>query len=234
MNEISVVYVLGTGSRLKNFEIRMSLRSVEKYLTGVKDVWIVGKLPDFLTNVNHIPLEDTHLVPDWNIMEKIKKACEHPDITEEFLFMNDDHFLLKPFEAATFPFYHRNGLDEYVKRRGLDSYGRRSNNTLQRLKALGLPIKHFDVHTPILYKKELFLEHVANADWKDKKDGFIIKSLYANSLNIEGVDYKDNKINRPPTVGDSIFSTMPHMRANVTRFLQEHFPEMSKYEKTGF
>jgi hypothetical protein len=233
MSEISVVYPLGTGSRLKDFEIRMSLRSIEKYLTGVKDVWIVGQCPPWLQNVNHIPFQDTHAVPDRNIMEKLKKACEHPEITEDFIMFNDDHFLLQPFDAPTFPYYHRNGLDEYVKRRGLDGYGRRSNNTLKRLQELRLPIQHFDVHTPIIYNKASFLEHVTGADWHKKQDGYIIKSLYANSLKIEGVDYKDNKINHPPKPDDLMFSTMPHMRATVTRFLQEQFPEASKYEKTG-
>lgn len=231
--DMDIVYALGKGSVLKDFELRMSLRSVEKYLSGYGEVWIIGERPEWLQNIQHKPLPDSHKISDTNIMRKIEAACQTAEITDEFAFFNDDHYLLHPFEAATFPYFHKGLLDTYVANRQNDGYGRRAANTLKFLKANNLPTKHFDIHTPIIYNKELFLKHVVNAvDWGNK-DGFIIKSLYANALNIEGVEEEDNKMNHPPTSNIKVFSSFPHMKASVTRFLTEQFPEKSKFERTG-
>lgn len=229
---MDIVIPLGTGSRVKNFELRICLRTIEKYLAGYRNIWIIGERPEWLRGINHIPAGDPHRVPDWNIMEKITLACQCPEITDSFLFMNDDHYLLSPFDAPTFPYFCRENLDEYVKKRGLDSYGRRADNTLRHLLSRNLPIKHYDVHTPIVYNKILFQQHVTSADWKGTPNGFIIKSLYANSEKIEGEYYKDNKSNRAPLPGERIFSSTPHLSAAVTRALRELFPQKSKYEKS--
>ncbi len=224
----SVVYPLGFGSRLKDFEIRMSIRSVEKNLSNVKDIWVVGQCPDWL-KVNHIPATDPFDIPDRNIMAKILKACDEPGISEDFLFMNDDHFLLKPFDAELFPYYYSEEMDNYIKRRGMDNYGKRANNVLQHLKEKGLPTKYFDTHTPIIYNKTKFKEIMSGVDW-NKPNAYLIKSLYANSLKIEGTYQRDYKSNHPPIHNCNIFSTLPVLKASVTRFLTEQFPKPSKYE----
>jgi hypothetical protein len=226
----SVVYPLGNGSVLKNFELRMSLRSIEKYLANYSDVWIIGDKPDWLQNVNHIPcIDHTERPSDYNIMRKITKACEHPDVSESFLMMNDDHFLLDHFDINNFPNYYFSTLEDQVKKRGMDTYGKRMNNSYQHLKSKGLPTKHFDIHTPIVYNKELFLKNVTALDW-NIPNAYVIKSLYANALQIEGEEIPDNKVSQPPTSG-KIFSTYPHMKCSITRFLTEQFPNPSKYEK---
>lgn len=227
---IDAVYCLGKGSKLNDFELRMSLRSISKHLAGIRYVWIVGECPPWIDNVVWIKMADTSFIPDTNIMCKITAACEHPDLTENFLFINDDHYLLSAFDAETFPYYYDGTLEIYLKSRGNDGYGRRAKASLKHLKDNNLPTKHFDIHTPIVYNKEAFLKHVTALDWSG--DGYIIKSLYANSLKIEGVAMKDNKINHPPKVSDTIFSTFPQIKASITRFLVEQFPEMSKFEKT--
>ncbi len=102
---------------------------------------------------------------------------------------------------------------------------------MKHLQSQNLPIKNFDIHTPILYNKELFLKFVSSLNWQTET--YIIKSLYANSLKIEGVEEPDHKINHPPTGREKVFSTYPHIRSSITRFLTEQFPKMSKYEKTG-
>lgn len=227
---MDVIYPLGTGSVLKNFELRMSLRSIEHYLSNYSDVWIIGEKPDWLQNVNHIPCIDHMERPsDYNIMRKVTKACEEPKVSESFVFFNDDHFLLDHFNAERFPNYYFGTLQDQIKKRGLDAYGKRMNNSLQHLLKNSLPTKHFDIHTPIVYNKELFLKNVTALDWNIPQ-GYVIKSLYANALQVEGEEIPDNKLNKPPISG-KIFSTYPHMRAAVTRFLMEQFPKPSKYEK---
>lgn len=224
----SVIYPLGNKSRHKNLEIRFSLRSIEKHLEGFSDVWIIGERPDFLHNINHIPASDPYEVPDRNIMEKIKKACENPGVSDPFLFFNDDHYLLSDFQSNEFPYYYDMPLQEKIKKRGYDNYGQRMQNTMKWLQVNGKPTKNFDIHTPILYKKQEFIDIVTKADW-ESKHGFVIKSLYANSLNIEGTYLKDCKHNYP--VDTPVYSTFPNVPPNIQKFLFEKFPNPSKFEQ---
>lgn len=225
---ISVVYALGNKSRWQNNEIRFSLRSVEKHLKGFLDVWVVGERPDFLRNVNHIPAPDPYDVPDRNIMEKIKKACENPGVSDPFLFFNDDHYLLADYQAEEFPYYYDMPLQEKIAKRGMDNYGQRMQNSMKHLQRLGKPIKNFDIHTPILYQKQAFLDNVCSLDWTITQ-GYVIKSLYANSLNIDGAYLKDCKHNYP--VDTPLYSTFPKVPANIQKFLLEKFPNPSKFER---
>jgi hypothetical protein len=55
---MDLVYVLGSGSRWGDNELRYSLRSVEKHLKGYNNVYLVGDKPDWVRNVTHIPKQD--------------------------------------------------------------------------------------------------------------------------------------------------------------------------------
>ena len=221
-----VVYTLGIGSQWGNNEIKYSLRSISRNLKNFRNVWIVGECPNFLTNVYHLPYPDKFTIPDQNIADKIRHACECPYISDDFLFINDDHYLLKPFDIETFPYFWDTTLDEKVKRLGHVGYGARVGNTLRHLQANGLPIKNFDVHTPILYNKKLFLDNVMSVDWSN---AYIIKSLYANSLKIEGVQIEDNKTERIPT--GAIFSSRPKVGHKQGKWFREFFPKKSIFER---
>jgi hypothetical protein len=228
---IDIVIPLGTGSLAKNFELRMCLRSIEKYLSGYSKVWIIGECPDWVQGINHIPFVEKSTVSDYNIMQKLTRACEENEVTEDWIMFNDDHYLLAPFVAKEFPYYYMGTLEDHYRTRP-DSYGRRARASMNYLKEKGLPTKHFDIHYPIIYNKSLFLKYVTNGpDWEREK--FIIKSLYANSLQIEGEPAQDFKKNVLPTEGAKVFSTQPHIRHNVQRFLLEQFPKMCSFEKTG-
>lgn len=226
----SVVYPLGSRSHWKNNEIRFSLRSIEKHLFGFSGVWVVGERPDFLQGINHIPATDPHDVPDRNIMEKIKIACNTPEISDPFLFFNDDHYLLQDVQADQFPYYCDITLQEKIDRRGYDNYGQRIQNTMKHLQAIDKATRNFDVHTPILYHKQHFIDTVCNVDW-NKRQGYVIKSLYCNSLNIEGTYFKDCKHNFP--TDGPVYSSFPKVPPSIQKFLLEKFPNPSRFEEWG-
>lgn len=226
-----LVYVLGKGSLWNNNELRYSLRSVEKHLSGVGRVFIVGECPPFLTNVTHIKAsDDKKAIPDTNIMHKIWMACSNPEISETFLFLNDDHYLLQDFEADKFPYYYHKTIVEYVKKRGHDGYGKRCENTQKSLENRNKSTKYFDLHYPILYSKTAFIKHVVNAYDHSKKDGMILKSLYANGLQIEGTEIQDCKIPHLLLKDLPCYSTYPTVSAGAQKFLKEMFPNKSRFE----
>lgn len=232
MEAVNVLYILGTGSHYHNFELKMSLRALEKNLSGFDKVWLVGECPDWIQNVNHIPYPDDLSRPsDYNIMRKVSRACEEKELSENFFFINDDHIIMQPFDAPAFPYFCEPSLEKYIIRRNADTYAKRAINTLKYLKSKDLPVKHFDIHYPIIYNKSLFLEHVTNAvDWT--REAYIIKSMYANTLKIEGVEAKDYKIGRTlPPEDVQCFSTTPRFRHNVQRYLLQNFKRPSRFEK---
>jgi hypothetical protein len=48
----NLLYILGSGSKWQNNEIRYSIRSAEKYVGNLGRVFIVGEFPKFLSRKN--------------------------------------------------------------------------------------------------------------------------------------------------------------------------------------
>src|SRR6187431_2538921 len=97
MNELTDILIpLGKGSRHNDLELVYCLRSIEKHLKGVGNVFIVGESPERVKNCMHVSVKDSP--NNWdrakNIYRKIRRCCSLPDLSDNFLFMNDDHFLL--------------------------------------------------------------------------------------------------------------------------------------------
>lgn len=193
-----IVYILGSGSIWDNNEIKYSLRSVEKHLCGVGNVYSCGAKSSL--NIGHIPCEDfpnQNMTKALNIRNKILAACNDERVSENFLVFSDDYFLLESHAAGAYPYFYRGLLEDGMKTPGLSSlYRMVYGNTIKVLKDNKLPTKHFNVHAPILYNKEKAKQALSIADWNTML-GFMSKSLYCNYCNIEGVLQSDCKISQP-------------------------------------
>lgn len=238
----SIVIPLGHGSRNNDMELRYCLRSIEKHLTGYGDIFIVGECPTWLQNVIHIPF-DEGIAPktyekERNIFNKIMAACADDRVSEWFLFMNDDHYLLDRYQARIFPYYHDSTLNCY---KTVTEYKHTIRNTIDHFE--GALVGNFDVHCPIVYKKELlywaFKLREPVPDWS-KHFGYCIKSTYCDINRIIGDKRHDLKINEPLTVGQikhliagrSWFSIGDKaFNGEIRQVLQELYPKKSRYEK---
>ena len=77
----------------KNDDLRYSLRSIAKFYPDHR-VWIVGYKPKWVQNVGYIPVKQTG--NKWgNSVKNIIAACESKEISEDFILMNDDFFIIK-------------------------------------------------------------------------------------------------------------------------------------------
>lgn len=237
---VDVIYALGKGSIHQNIELKYSLRSLEMHARNIGNVFLIGEKPKFLNYefVQHIHVRDNNL-PERNIKNKIIAACELPQLSERFLFVNDDHFLLKEIDAANYPYYFKKNmslLQGWQVRPRTDEYAQSLKNTHDVLSERGLPGKHFDIHYPIVYNKYLFPQIIQSYNWSRK---YVSKSLYSNSLNIEGIEATDLKLNRAYplatmmnmiadreifSIGDYAFGIDLH------RLFQQLYPNKSKYE----
>src|SRR5690606_13335752 len=118
---IDVVYPLGraTGG-WKHDAIRYSLRSLCMYAEEAGwRVFVVGESPSVLDyrKVIHIPFKETK-VKEINILEKALAAAQDKRVSDEFLFINDDYFMLRPFSIAEFPQFHKGEIKAIPVRNG--------------------------------------------------------------------------------------------------------------------
>jgi hypothetical protein len=239
--KIDLVYVLGSGSNWHNNELRFSLRSVARNLENVGNIFIVGDKPKWIKNITHIPCEDPFkLNPDANIITKVIEACKNEELSEKFLFMNDDYFVINKTDATTIPAIHKGDMatfgPDYFRK---VTWRRNLLRTRDILIEKGYTAYHFDGHLPIIINKKLFPEIIAQFDYQ--KNCYTMKSLYAN------VAYKDfihiGKIKkivfRPHTkamldqaAAESIFMAVNDqgLTMDFKQWIYSQFTEASKYE----
>lgn len=180
-SETDIVYVLGHGSHWNNNEIRFSLRSVMKYLTGWRNIYIIGENPGFLEGESiHIILHPDEIGPknaDGNIIRKVIRACQIPELSENFIFMNDDNYFLRPISVDQLYVFHKGNLDN-IDPIAFDSFwGRRLGRTRYHLTDKGFTPLHFDHHSPFIFNKYLFPQTVAWFDYASDI-GLTVKSIY--------------------------------------------------------
>lgn len=225
---IDVVYVVGTGSKWNDEELRYSLRCLEKY-TRHRNVYIIGHKPHFVQNVIHVPQKDT-AKKEASIAAKVCTACIQEDISQEFLFMNDDHFIIKDVDIDNYPFYHQDKINVEVQKRLRSPYRDKIERTRQYL---GDAADFYDIHVPIRYDKTLFPIIMTEAPWN--RGEMVVKSLYANKAGVKGTFRKDIKLLAPrfsfPSSTDC-FSIGERLNFKLfQRYMNSIVPEKSIYEK---
>lgn len=233
---MDAVYVLGKGSTWLDNELRYSLRSLERYVSGIRQVWVIGEHPSWLTGVAHVPFKDSNLCKERNIMDKIMRACVEQDLSDNFLFVNDDHFAIKHQAAEQLPNWHGRELSFYEG----DSkpYRIAVGNTARALRARGYGRLNFDIHYPIIYNKNEFPRVMRMYDWES--ECYVVKSLYGNTMQLPGTRIEDIKISSPSTnqyllralLHRPWFSIGPKaINHNLKALLEALFPQRSRWEK---
>lgn len=244
-NKTDVVYVLGAGSPWKNNELRFSIRSLVKNLKGFRRIYIVGEKPSWIKNVVHIPFPDVFTNGqnnDGNIIKKVLRACEIKGLSQNFLFINDDHFIIKPIEVLNIPPYQKGDMTtftpEYFE---LNFWRLRLWRTKNILVKKGYSAYHYDCHTPIIFNKKKFVEVISQFDY-EKNQGYTMKSLYGNVVYNHGVPLDGNKkvIFRNFIYNDILerlksctFCSVNDSGLNLDFkiYLYRHFPDQSEFEK---
>ncbi|MET9818338.1 hypothetical protein [Streptomyces sp. NPDC006355] len=216
-----------------NEALRYALRSWAAHLPH-RRVWLVGYRPPWATGVEHIPTHQAGNTKYKNTTAAMRAVCEHPDVTDTFLYCNDDFFVMRRQEVM--PVYHRGPVREveaYYATRGNGSYLRGLRETRDLLVSLGHqdPVS-YELHVPLPVTKRgmlAALEIGAHLDVLHKR------SMYGNLAGIGGTRMRDVKIlhRRPEFDREAAFlSTMPDSFTNghVGRFIRETFRRPGPYE----
>lgn len=113
-----IVYPVRPGTI--NEELRYSLRSLANVPHG--RVWIAGHRPPWARGVGHIPVPP-QATKYLGSTANLRAAVEHPEVAEEFLYFNDDFFVMTAVQEV--PALHRGPVDRveaygalFVSRKG--------------------------------------------------------------------------------------------------------------------
>lgn len=247
---MDIVYIVNKNkSYCDNYELRWSLRSLEKYAKGIDKVFIVGELPDFLNEETLIlvPLKQNKVS---TIFEKrieidkcIKYVLDNYDVSEDFLVSFDDHYLLKEVDYNNYPYFVRKtsklGIFLPSEERDKAEY----NNFLVKTRNLlidnGLPVYNFILHKNIKLNKSIY-----NECWEKFSEiqnigietfALCLNYQYAkNPFNFEEIkDYKLHDVTTNDILSLDIDSFSSYDMVNyciMFSAMQELYPDKSKYE----
>jgi hypothetical protein len=232
--ENDVVYVIGNGSQVDDLELRLSLRSVEKFCPWVRNVFIVGKKPKWLSNeAIHIEERDPYgHFKDANIIHKILRACNDPRVSDDFMFCSDDQLVTREvsFEDLS-PHWLREWSEEDA------SWYDRSpwhKNLKETLRVFGPNAKYWQPHSWCPINKDKFIDMCETRRWRNSK-ACVVLSLYYNHINQQGDKAKEGVhgfFNAPkkeyPTM--LAYSDDGIKNNEFKKELFRMFPNRSKYE----
>jgi hypothetical protein len=235
-NTVDIVYILGTGSRWHNNEIRYSIRSLEKFAPHHGRIFVVGELPEWLTGVTHIKAADSERNKIMNARNKYLAAASDPRVSAEFVLMNDDFFLTK--EVEKWVTYSRGKLDALIKRHPTqDGYYYRSlTDTKKKLDAMGITDPtDYEVHCPMIFNKEKLLGVIGMVG-SDK--AYSIRTCYGNLADVEAKKTVDFKAAQIAEFAYQVKRDAPYLSINDALVASEEFrnwaerkyPKVSRYE----
>lgn len=223
-----VVYILKPA--LETEELRYSLRSIEKNFP-VRKVWFVGGQPKGFTPDVALKHEQFGENKWAKIRASMLRVVNEPDLTNEFFLFNDDFFIMKPFKGKFVNYADRTlswRIEDLKKEYPwLNHYGRTLVKAREELKVLGHTEVNFEVHTPMLFKKELVPSIL-------KCSSPQMRSIYGNVNGIPYVQHDDVKVYDLDTVpeGADLLSTNDDTftKGKVGAYIRECFPDKSRFE----
>ncbi len=245
----------------EDFELRYSLRSVERHAPYIRKIWVYGDRPKFLSDdtrlIEHVPHVATSRVlgvktPVTNFFLLMFLSSLIPDLSSEYLFFSDDFYLLRdyPVEEARKDRYIEDMTKNTVRGRGI--WVEALWRTYDALIRLGYTGYNFETHTPAFLTRKRVMD--AYCDLKD----FITEDRWYGMLGPTAIlnhAYKQEKMpltnlleenirsgfwGAPPAYEEVVKQTEGKQFFNfddlafgdvIRRFLTERFPEPSRFEK---
>lgn len=226
---MDVVYLVRPGD--DNDELRHSLRTLANMPHD--RVWFVGHLPSWATDVHHVP-GNRGAYTITNVHDNVRIACDIDDLSDPFVMMNDDFFIMQP--TVTPPTWWRDTLADHIA--SIDAWSPWKQSLLAaqdwlRRRGIDDPIS-YELHVPLLVDKAKMAEAL------DEAAGFSPlyppqwRTVYGNRWGIGGDQHPDCKIG----VDGTWDPTWPFLSCHDDSFangpigshIRTTFPTTSPYE----
>lgn len=158
MYKYDIVIPLSKESKNQNLQLRIALRSIQKYVHNLNNVWILTEyLPQWVQNVRVMQIPDSYTRnKDANLFKKLLAAVNNPQVLQHFIFLSDDQLFVAPYDP--------NISKTVFNRRGRSSFSKSNKKWCKRMvatfdKLLQYDIQldcNFDAHVPVTYTKKDF------------------------------------------------------------------------------
>lgn len=226
---MDVIYTCRSG---ENEELKYSIRSVIANLKAAENIWVVGDKPDWYSG-NFIKVNPVGNSFE-NVRTNLKTVIDNPNISDDFVLMNDDFFISKSINSV--PHYHGGLLLNRSMRHqelgGPNHYANLLMKTDRVLKQQGIkdPL-NYDLHVPMVFNKTNLSYTIDNQ--------FSIRSYYGNTYKLGGEEIRDVKIYSHPRFrvdsssmdnGTPFFSTDDESFKEVYSVIKHLFSIPSQYE----
>ena len=249
---MDILYLIGKGrSKCDNNELKYSLRSIEKFGKNVRNVYVAGWCPEWLSEqVKKVPVKQIYEKPA-NIIEKhinmlatILYVVDNTDIQDEFLISMDDHFYIREVDFDNYPIYAKlvRGDAQLKSKIPPNKYGAFIEATKKLLESLGLPTYFFTLHRnmhmsrPILNQCRELLNRIINEKLSCEHMAFILNYAYKqkpfNFISVRDIKIKDSsQWARVDPKSTEVFSTYDfESGSKLDNLILSLYPNKSKYE----
>jgi hypothetical protein len=227
------VYICKDGN---NEELRYSIRSVVQSFPD-SNIWVVGGKPTWYDG-NYISVKQV-LTKYRNAIQNLNAICNSNEISEEFILMNDDFYIVK--NINTIETYHGglllDKINLYQKINSNSNYTRKLAATYKKIKSLNIesPLD-YELHIPMIMEKKKLKQILQN------NDQFLWRSIYGNVFSVGGEQMEDVKVyTKGPLVLKSynlkkdehiyLSSADTSFDMILGNILKKQFTEKTKYEK---
>lgn len=174
-------------------ELRYSMRSVVKHFQGEAKMTVIGDRPSWYCG-HHIPCplvprnrrerSETH--PFRDTQNKIVVAANHPEIDDQFIWLADDTYLIRP---CSFDDLNTPRFDPWYREGSRGEWHQRISETFIALRERGYSTLQYGTHLPISFAKSKLLEMFLEFDFPRRM--LLFEILYSNR-------FKENAIPHPP------------------------------------
>lgn len=234
---MDIVYLLKDSPEIK--ELNYSLRSL-KNLPHDK-VFFVGGFPQNINpeKVSHIPVLQTG-TKYQNTTHSLKMAICNKEISDDFILMNDDFFVMTPIKDPVKELNLHRGpvedvIEDYKKRYNgkIHPYIEGMVSTCKLLQKNGIkkPLS-YELHVPMVFNKKKLAEMFSIAD-EENIPVLHKRTLYGNLFMSGGKQIKDVKMSlHLPEMPDSadFLSTSDTFFKKIEIIFANIFSEKSEYE----
>jgi hypothetical protein len=209
-------------------ELLYSIRSARNI--GYENVWVVGpRRPEGLPGALHLAVSEGPRKFS-NLPRAILAAASEPEVSDTFVLMNDDFFVLEPHPDGL-PTLHRGRTAE---QRRTGPYGRGYEETDKVLERMGVgdPLS-YELHVPMVVDKAAMRSALEEGLRLHRGGCLHSRTLYGNYAGIAGVQAKDVKVYSPrDTVpaGPFVSTNAQSWSGKAGRAIREMFPTPSKEE----
>ena len=242
---MDIVYLIKVTSENDSEELRYSLRSLKNI--PHERVVIVGEKPEWVTNVEFIPVAQTKTKhQNWGM--NLSAAVRSSYISDDFIMMNDDFFIMKKIQDMP-------DLNLGTMKQVIDSYNKRYPegseyiDKMTKLYTMLVENGHenplsYELHVPVVLNKRRVLDMYSAAG---SQPIYQFRSYYGNYFNVSSTTVRDVKVFLDPSHNDPLYNEDPEKylsaqtflsttggsfeRGEPGDFIRKMFPEKSPYER---